>query len=163
MSFGLTLARDPGRRGVAHRIVERGPVPNRATRAKAIQPRSLEVLDDLGAVGHVLRNGIAKLRMHFHEPSGAIVDKPSISVRAPDSFHTPYPDALWIGQFDVEFALRQRLEELGGRVEFGTEMVRIDQADDAVSVSAGTSATSPGRTSTVAPCTSDRPNAAYSA
>lgn len=131
---GLTLACDLARRGVAHRIVERGPVPNRATRAKTIQPRSLEVLDDLGAVDHVLRRGVAELPVRFHEPSGAVVDKPSISARASTSFHTPYPDALWIGQFDVESALRQRLEGLGGRVEFGVEMAGVHQDDDAVTV-----------------------------
>jgi 2-polyprenyl-6-methoxyphenol hydroxylase-like FAD-dependent oxidoreductase len=129
---GLTLACDLARRGVAHRVVEREPVPNRATRAKAIQPRSLEVLDDLGAVDHVLRHGVAGLPVRFHEPSGAVVDKPSISVRADEKFRTPYPDVLWIGQFDVEHALRQRLGDLGGQVEFGTELVDLAQDDDGV-------------------------------
>jgi 2-polyprenyl-6-methoxyphenol hydroxylase-like FAD-dependent oxidoreductase len=131
---GLTLACDLARRGVDIRVVERDPVPNKASRAKTIQPRSLEVLDDLGAVEHVLRHGVAALPMRFHEPSGAIVDKPSISVRAESSFHTPYPDPLWIGQFDVEHALRQRLTELGGLVEFGTEAIGIEQDDDGVTV-----------------------------
>jgi 2-polyprenyl-6-methoxyphenol hydroxylase-like FAD-dependent oxidoreductase len=131
---GLTLACDLARRGVAVRVVERAPTPNPASRAKTIQPRSLEVLDDLGAVGHVLEHGVARLPMRFHEPSGAVVDKPSISVRADESFSTPYPDPLWIGQFTVEHALRQRLEELGGRVEFGAEAVGVDQDDDGVTV-----------------------------
>ena len=131
---GLTLACDLARRGVAHRVVERDPAPNRATRAKAIQPRSLEVLDDLGAVDHVVRHGVAGLPMRFHEPSGAVVDKPSISVRAGEQFGTPYPDVLWIGQFEVEHALRQRLAEFGGQVEFGTEVVGIEQDDDGVTV-----------------------------
>jgi 2-polyprenyl-6-methoxyphenol hydroxylase-like FAD-dependent oxidoreductase len=129
---GLTLACDLARRGVAIRVVDRDPVPSRATRAKAIQPRSLEVLDDLGAVDHVLRHGVAGLPMRFHEPSGAVVDKPSISVRADETFHTPYPDVLWLGQFDVEHALRHRLGELGGHVEFGAEVVGIEQDDDGV-------------------------------
>jgi 2-polyprenyl-6-methoxyphenol hydroxylase-like FAD-dependent oxidoreductase len=136
---GLTLAVDLARRGVAHGIVERDPAANRATRAKAIQPRSLEVLDDLGAVEHVLRHGVAGLPMRFHEPSGEIVDKPPISVRASDSFHTPYPDVLWIGQFDVEYALRQRLGELGGQVEFGADVIGIQQDDDGVNVTLRTS------------------------
>ena len=131
---GLTLACDLARRGVAHRIVERDREPNRASRAKTIQPRSLEVLDDLGAVDHVVRHGVASLPMRFHEPSGATVDRPSISVRAKESFRTPYPDPLWVGQFDVEHALRQRLDELGGHVELGTEAVGIEQDDDGVTV-----------------------------
>jgi 2-polyprenyl-6-methoxyphenol hydroxylase-like FAD-dependent oxidoreductase len=131
---GLTLACDLARRGVAVRIVERDPAPNRATRAKTIQPRSLEVLDDLGAVDHVLRQGVAWLPMAFHEPSGAIVEKPPISVSADEQFHTPYPDPLWIAQFEVEHALRQRLAELGGHVEFGAEATGLDQDDEGVTV-----------------------------
>jgi 2-polyprenyl-6-methoxyphenol hydroxylase-like FAD-dependent oxidoreductase len=131
---GLTLACDLARRGVDIRVVERDPVANRASRAKTIQPRSLEVLDDLGAVAHVLRHGVAGLPVRFHEPDGTIVDKPSISVRAPAEFNTPYPDPLWIGQFDVEHALRQRLGELGGQVEFATEAVGVEQDDDGVTV-----------------------------
>ncbi|MGV9340337.1 FAD-dependent monooxygenase [Streptomyces sp. NPDC003688] len=130
---GLTLACDLARRGVAHRVVEREPVPNRASKAKTIQSRSLEVLDDLGALAPVLRRGVAGLPVRFHEPAGT-VDRPSISVRAKDRFHTPYPDALWIGQFDVEHALRQRLAALGGRVEFGTEAVGLEQDDAGVTV-----------------------------
>ncbi|MTD53259.1 FAD-dependent oxidoreductase [Amycolatopsis pithecellobii] len=131
---GLTLACDLTRRGFAVRILERDPAANRATRAKTIQPRSLEVLDDLGAVDHVLRHGVARLPMRFHEQGGAVVDKPPISVSADDSAHTPYPDPLQIGQFHVEYALRQRLEELGGRVEFGVEATGIEQDDDGVTV-----------------------------
>ncbi|MPY53410.1 FAD-binding monooxygenase [Streptomyces sp. K1PN6] len=131
---GLTLACDLARRGVAHRIVERDPLPNRASKAKTIQSRSLEVLDDLGAVDHVLRLGVPGLPLRFHEPAGAIVDRPSISVRARESFSTPYPDALWIGQFDVERALRERLEDLGGQVEFAAEAVGLDQDDTGVTV-----------------------------
>jgi len=131
---GLTLACDLARRGVSMRVVEREPGPNRASKAKTIQPRSLEVLDDLGAVEHVVRRGVAGLPMRFHEPSGAIVDKPPIAVRATASFHTPYPDPLSIGQFDVEYALRQRLNEFGGAVEFGAEAIGIDQDDEGVTV-----------------------------
>ncbi|MGW2512303.1 FAD-dependent oxidoreductase [Streptomyces scopuliridis] len=129
---GLTLACDLARRGVTHLIVEREPGPNRASKAKTIQSRSLEVLDDLGTVEHVLRRGVAGLPVHFHEPSGRVVDRPPISVRAKESFSTPYPDALWIGQFDVEHALRRRLEELGGQVQFAAEAVGLAQDDTRV-------------------------------
>jgi 2-polyprenyl-6-methoxyphenol hydroxylase-like FAD-dependent oxidoreductase len=131
---GLTLAVDLARRGVAVRVIERDAAPNRASKAKGIQSRSLEVLDDLGAVEHVLRHGVADLPVRYHEPSGAVVDRPSIVVRARDSFHTPYPDALWIGQFDVEHALRQRLRELGATVDHDAEAVGLTQDEDGVTV-----------------------------
>lgn len=137
---GLTLACDLARRGVAHRIVERETAPNHASRAKTIQPRSLEVLDDLGAVDHVLQRGVPRLPLRYHDQSGAVIDQPSLSTSAHKSFHTPYPDPLWIGQFDVEDALRQRLTRLGGNVEFGTEALAIEQDDDSVTVTLQTSA-----------------------
>ncbi|QMU79609.1 FAD-dependent oxidoreductase [Streptacidiphilus sp. PB12-B1b] len=131
---GLTLACDLARRGVACLVIERDATANRASKAKTIQSRSLEVLDDLGAVGHVVRRGLADLPLRFHDASGGVTDRPSITVRARDSFHTPYPDALWIGQFDVEHALRERLRELGGSVQYRTEAV--DLVQDAYGVTA---------------------------
>ncbi|MBU3061880.1 FAD-dependent monooxygenase [Nocardia sp. NEAU-G5] len=131
---GLTLACDLARRGITCRVIERDTAPNRASKAKTIQSRSLEVLDDLGAVDHVVRTGVADLPVRFHDRSGDVVDRPSIVVRARDTFHTPYPDALWIGQFDVEHALRERLRELGGMVEYGVAAVDLTQDTEGVAV-----------------------------
>ncbi|WP_241778599.1 FAD-dependent monooxygenase [Streptomyces sp. AcH 505] len=132
---GLTLACDLVRRGVDCRVVERETTPNRASKAKTVQPRTLEVLDDLGAVDHVVRHGVADLPVRLHEPSGGVVEQPSITARARDSFHTPYPDPLWIGQFDVEHALRERLYELGGAVEWGVTALDLVQDEDGATVS----------------------------
>ncbi|WP_253208844.1 FAD-dependent oxidoreductase [Streptomyces niphimycinicus] len=132
---GLTLACDLARRGVTCQIIERDATANRASKAKTIQPRSLEVLDDLGAVEHVVRHGVADLPLRFHDSSGGVVDRPSITVRARDSFRTPYPDPLWIGQFDVEHALRERLHQLGGSVEHRVEAVGLVQDEDGVTAS----------------------------
>ncbi|AFU02963.1 FAD-dependent monooxygenase [Nocardia brasiliensis] len=41
---------------------------------------------------------------------------------------------LWIGQFDVEHALRERFRELGGAVEYATEAVGLVQDSDRVTV-----------------------------
>lgn len=51
---GLVLACDLARRGVAVRIVDRSPAPPRTSRAKGPNPRSLEILDDLGVADEVL-------------------------------------------------------------------------------------------------------------
>jgi 2-polyprenyl-6-methoxyphenol hydroxylase-like FAD-dependent oxidoreductase len=45
---GLTLACELHRRGVACRIVDRLPAIRRWSRGKGVQPRTLEVFDDLG-------------------------------------------------------------------------------------------------------------------
>ncbi|MEU6477925.1 hypothetical protein ABZ858_13705 [Streptomyces sp. NPDC047017] len=78
------------------------------------------MLDDLGAAPLITAGGVIDLPTRFHEPSGAVVDMPIPPVRAGENFATPYPDPTWIGRFDVEAALRHRLEVLGGAVEYGS-------------------------------------------
>ncbi|KAA8882070.1 FAD-binding monooxygenase [Nocardia colli] len=131
---GLTLACDLARRGVACRIIERDVTAGRASKAKGIHSRTLEVLDDLGAVDYVVRHGVANLPMRLHDPSGAVADLARVTVPAWAGLHTPYPDMLWIGQFDVEHALRERFHELGGAVEYATEAVGLVQDSDRVTV-----------------------------
>ncbi|WP_329459965.1 FAD-dependent oxidoreductase [Streptomyces sp. NBC_01497] len=51
---GLTLACDLARRGVSFLLLERSTTPSTASRAKTIQPRTMEIADDLGVAGRVL-------------------------------------------------------------------------------------------------------------
>src|SRR5438445_13861109 len=54
---GLVLALDLTRRGVDVRIVDKGGGPSRASRAKGLQPRTLEAFHNLGIVEAVLAGG----------------------------------------------------------------------------------------------------------
>ena len=45
---GLTLAIELARRGIAFRIIDKSPEPFGGSRGKGIQPRTLEVFEDLG-------------------------------------------------------------------------------------------------------------------
>lgn len=54
---GLTLACCLARQGVSLRIVDAAAEPPRSSRGKGLQPRSLELFDDLGVLDPVLRNG----------------------------------------------------------------------------------------------------------
>src|SRR6478752_3087410 len=135
---GLTLAVDLLRRGVACRIIERSETANAASKAKAIQPRALEVPDDLGAADDVTARGVADLPTRYHEPSGAVVDRPTLPAPISGDVPTPYPHPLWIGQFDVEAALRHRFAGLGGVIEYGTTAVDLSQDETGVTVTAAT-------------------------
>lgn len=136
---GLTMALSLSRLGVNYRIIDRLPQPSRASRAKGIQPRSLEILDDLGVIDPVLALGRVEMPMRFHDASGATVDRPTISVRASERFASPYPELRWIGQFSIENAMRERLAELGGpAVEFGVEAIALQQDDSGVTVEVAT-------------------------
>ena len=50
---GLTLACDLARRGVDFRLIEKVPTPLVGSKGKGIQPRSLELFDDLGLTERV--------------------------------------------------------------------------------------------------------------
>lgn len=51
---GTALAIDLTRRGVAVRLIDKASHAFDGSRAKGIQPRTLEVLDDLGALPDIL-------------------------------------------------------------------------------------------------------------
>lgn len=135
---GLTLACDLARRNVDHRIIERSALYNVASRAKAIQPRSLEVADDLGAVRYIMDTGVVNLPVRYYTADGRSVDKPAITVSVSAVLETPYRDPVWIAQFDVEKALRDRYAELCGQVELGMEAIGLVQDLDGVTVTVNT-------------------------
>ena len=54
---GLALACDLARRGVRFRIIDKAESYFIGSKGKGLQPRSLEVMDDLGIVDEILRLG----------------------------------------------------------------------------------------------------------
>lgn len=135
---GLTLACDLARRNVNHRMIERSATYNVASRAKTIQPRALEVADDLGAVRHIVDTGVVDLPVRYYTADGQVVDTPPIAVAASAELETPYQDPVWIAQYDVEKALRDRYAALGGQIEMGVEAVELEQDGDGVTVTVHT-------------------------
>lgn len=136
---GLVLACDLVRRGIAVRIVEANPTApdhRSGSRGKGIQPRTLEVYDDLGIIGDV------------HEAGGAYY--PALAWDGPKpigpaKFHriekreptpdVPYPSMWMLLQPRALAILHARLQELGGRVEFGTRLMSFTQDADSVTAS----------------------------
>jgi succinate dehydrogenase/fumarate reductase flavoprotein subunit len=58
---GLTLACELARRDISFRIIERSPIPPNGSRAKALQPRSLEIFNDLGIAEGLMQQGYTEL------------------------------------------------------------------------------------------------------
>ncbi|QQD77197.1 FAD-dependent monooxygenase [Curtobacterium sp. YC1] len=129
---GLTLACDLARRGVRVRVIERFAAPSVASRGKGLQPRSLEVLDDLGVADTVLTRGAIRLPVRMITDDGTVIDREPITVPVSDPTTTAYPETLWIGEFDVEGPLRDRLALDGVEVEFGTTASALEQHADSV-------------------------------
>ena len=141
---GLTLACELARSGVAIRVIEAAPGPRPGSRGKGIQPRTLEVFDDLGIVDRVLASGRMAMPIRSTAPDGQVTlitaqtagDRPDI----------PYPASLITPEWRIEEALRLRLAELGGAVEFGATLTGFEQSDKGVSAAVVTG----GETETVA-------------
>ncbi|MFE7623767.1 FAD-dependent monooxygenase [Streptomyces sp. NPDC057509] len=128
---GLTLAIDLARRGVGVRIIEKSADFPRSSRAKGPNPRSLEVLEDLGVVDAVLAAGAAPLPMRKYRGGAVIADaEPFAGLRpTPDA---PYDRPLMIAQWQLEEVLRARLAEYGVRVELGSELVALAEGEASV-------------------------------
>lgn len=94
---GLTLARDLQRRGVPYRIVEPGD-PFAGSRGKGLQPRTLEVLDDLGLIGEFRRYGADYPAMTVHRPDGERLTWRMDEWHEPTA-EVPYPNMLMIPQW----------------------------------------------------------------
>jgi 2-polyprenyl-6-methoxyphenol hydroxylase-like FAD-dependent oxidoreductase len=125
---GLTLACELARSGLSFRILEASAGPQPGSRGKGIQPRTLEVFDNLGIIDRVVATGqmampTRSIDAEGHETiSGGAPQKPLLGI--------PYPATLITPEWRIEEALRDRLSELGGGVSFGTELVGIEQSDE---------------------------------
>jgi 2-polyprenyl-6-methoxyphenol hydroxylase-like FAD-dependent oxidoreductase len=128
---GLTLACALARRGVRFRIVEKMPVPPTGSRGKGLQPRSLELFDDLGVVSDVVADGKFNLPVRYYDEEGRFKEE-TLHPAVPDRPDAPYLAPLLIPQFRVEEKLRNKLNELGGAVSFGTSLSAFRQDKDGV-------------------------------
>src|SRR6266404_9550531 len=129
---GLTLACDLARRGVRLRIVDKATEPFTGSRGKGVQPRTLEVFDDLGIVGELLSAGSPYPRMNAHVWFLQLKWHMHKQVQAtPD---VPYPAVWLVPQWRTEKILRDRLERFGCRVEQGVEIVGLEQDQAGASV-----------------------------
>lgn len=136
---GLTLACELARRRIAFRLIEASPGPQPGSRGKGVQPRSLEVFDDLGIADRVLANGELAMPIRSTAPDGTVILGGAVPESLRDRPDVPYPASLITPQWRVEEALRARLAELGGAVEFGTTLVDLDQSEDHVITNVRTS------------------------
>jgi len=128
---GLALACDLARRGVAFRLVERRERPLIASRGKGLQPRTLEVLEDLGVLPDILRLSAAYPPMRTLQGHAVLEERPFAGTfeATPD---VPYPNMLMAAQWHTEAVLRARLTALGGGVETGVAFTTLVQDADGV-------------------------------
>jgi len=128
---GLTLAVELARRGIAFRLIDRLERPFPGSRGKGIQPRTLEVFEDMGIVDRLFAAGGPYPVVRSHRPASSFTDTDLTDAGAPTAA-IPYPAPLMVPQFMTERILRERLAELGHRPDFGCSLVGIAQDADGV-------------------------------
>jgi 2-polyprenyl-6-methoxyphenol hydroxylase-like FAD-dependent oxidoreductase len=129
---GLVLACDLQRRGIDYRIVEKSPHLFAGSRGKGIQPRTQELLDDLGLIGEVRAAGSDYPALRVHTPAGD-QEMRMDELKEPTPA-VPYPNTWMLPQWLLGELLAKRLLALGGDVDLGAEVLELTQDADGVAV-----------------------------
>ncbi|KAF1685453.1 2-polyprenyl-6-methoxyphenol hydroxylase [Pseudoxanthomonas broegbernensis] len=128
---GLTLAIELARRGVRFRLVEKRATPFPGSRGKGIQPRTQEILEDMGILDRAVAAGGLYPPLRAYRDDGGWTDA-DIAEHAGPTPAEPYRLPLMVPQWVTERLMRERLAELGHRVELGCELLGFEQDRDGV-------------------------------
>lgn len=123
---GLAAALFLARAGRMPRVVEMRTEPSTHSKALAINPRTLDLLEPTGVTDTLLSLGEPMRGAEFHTGRGA-------SVRVSfDGIHPRYPFMLALSQATTERTLEQALVEAGGSVERGVKLTACRASGDRV-------------------------------
>ncbi|MFG1422870.1 FAD-dependent monooxygenase [Roseixanthobacter liquoris] len=125
---GLTMALELARYGVPVRIIDKVPEATHTSRAVAVWPRTLELLDRSGAAADIIALG-NKVTIANILSGGRTVASLSL-----DQIPSPYPFALMVPQYDTEAVLRRHLAAHGAKPDLGVELLGFEQDEDGLSV-----------------------------
>ena len=128
---GLTLAIDLARRGMSFRLIDKMDGPFRGSRGKGIQPRTLEISEDLGIIDRIVAVGGLYPPQREYRADGSFTES-AVVEHVASTPAEPYRIPLMVPQFLTERVMRERLVEFGHRPEFGCELVGLDQDRDGV-------------------------------
>lgn len=122
---GSTLAIDLVRRGLSVRIIEKNARSFPGSRAKGLQPRTLEVFDDLGLLNAILSAGSLYPSFGLHLGPFTL-SRRMYKTRKPTS-DIPFPNTWLIPQYATDAILHERLSAAGVRVEFNSRLAAFSQ------------------------------------
>ncbi|MET7567986.1 FAD-dependent oxidoreductase [Streptomyces sp. NPDC005492] len=130
---GLALGIDLARRGVDALVVEKAEALFPGSRGKGIQPRTMEVFDDLGVIDAILAKG-GRYPVGAVWQDGRKVGEHQMFEPSDKEPDTPYGEPWMVPQWRTQEILFARLTELGGKVAFGREVTGFTQDADGVTV-----------------------------
>jgi 2-polyprenyl-6-methoxyphenol hydroxylase-like FAD-dependent oxidoreductase len=123
---GLTLAAGLLKRGVRTRVVDREASADPHSKAIIVWPRALEALDAVGVGEAAFERGVKVVASSYYT-AGRLVGR----LEMPPLGGTRFPVAVSLPQSTTEGLLREAVRREGGEVEFGLELVSLEQDGDA--------------------------------
>ncbi len=125
---GLTLASEIARHGATVRLIDAAASHPRVSKATALMPRTLEMLDRMGAIDAFLDAGSTLAGLSLYSSQHKIFELTS------DDIDSPYPFVLGLEQFRTEELLTNHASSLGVQIEHETTMTRFNDDGDGVSI-----------------------------
>ena len=121
---GLVLALQLARRGVPFRLIEQNSGPGQASRAMAVQARTLEFYQQLGWADEVVGQGVRIEQLHVHEGGREVAH---VALGDAGRGLSPYPFVLVFAQDLHERFLVDKLKAAGIEVEWNTALASFTQ------------------------------------
>lgn len=118
---GLFAACELLRHGVKPRVVERRLAPHHETRGTALQPAVLEIIDRGGLIEPFLRAGVRIRQVQLLGPGLQEIATTKLA-----DIGCKYEFQCSLPQWRTETILREHLESLGIKIEYGTEVKSIE-------------------------------------
>jgi 2-polyprenyl-6-methoxyphenol hydroxylase-like FAD-dependent oxidoreductase len=129
---GLFAALELARHGVRARVVERQPRPHQQARATALQPGTLEILQQAGCLDRVLGASVHVGFARVFDADLSCLSELAFSVLASSGAGCPWEFQASLPQWRTEQILTERLTEVGGVVDRGVSVVSVTERHDGV-------------------------------
>ncbi len=124
---GLSLGIQCGRYGVRARVIDKLPKPSTHSKALALWSSALEALEAMGCSGAVIAAGIEVRQIRISAESAHLAD-----VDVAREVESRYSLPILLPQSETERILTERLQELGGKVERGSELLSFEEEGNGV-------------------------------
>jgi 2-polyprenyl-6-methoxyphenol hydroxylase-like FAD-dependent oxidoreductase len=131
---GLMVANELARHGVQPRIIDRGPAPATTSRALVVQPRTLEIFDDIGVIDQAIAAGNPATVLTITFANKAVGLEIADALTGAENY-TAYPALRTLSQHDTERILIELLSRQGVDVERGQALTDLTQDGEAVTAS----------------------------
>ena len=131
---GLMVANELTRHGVPLRIIDRGPAPATTSRALVVQPRTLEILDDIGVIDQTIAAGDSATGLTITFATKTVELDFAGQLTGPKNY-TAYPEPRTLSQHDTERILTELLSKRGVEIERGLALTDLTQDGETVTVS----------------------------